>query len=119
MPIDDNTVTVGAWTVSLAGIATALRWIYNAFIGRMDRKEALLDEREKRINAYTDQRIDDLTKDVAALRDELSEWRELSAKQWTAIHMLAARVPPGDPVLGAAEQVLGKQIFSIIDRNPE
>lgn len=106
-------VTIGGTAISLTAIGAGIAWVYNAWFGRIDRREKQLDEREKHLQEYTDEQIDTLRAELAAMKGDLADLRDVANRQWAVIHMLVAKIDPTDPVLRAAEAFLGKRIFSV------
>lgn len=106
-------LTVGGLLAVLTALGAAIKWVWGAWVGRLDRREQLLEAAEQRQREYADQQFAEMRQELADMKRELADLRDVANRQWAVIHMLVAKIHPDDPVLKAAELFLGRKIFSV------
>lgn len=111
--MNDETWSVAGALAVLGAVGAALKWMWSAWFGRLDRREQLIEAAEARLRTETDAAMREMRAEIAAMKLQLDELRDVANRQWAVIHMLVAKVDPSDPVLRAAELVLGKRIFTV------
>lgn len=112
----DELLTVGRIMAVFGGVGAAVKWAWSAWFGRLDRREQLIEAAEERLRAANDARLASMEGEMRTMKAEVERLHDVASKQWAVIHMLVAKIDPADPVLKAAEGVLGKRIFSVMPR---
>lgn len=104
---------VGFTAISILGvIGGAIRWGWVQLTGRIDRRAAELDAREKAFEETRDNKIKLLEERIAHLSGEMQRIRDTVSKQRTAISLLVAKIArdePAAPELALVEKLLGDE----------
>lgn len=108
----------GVTLVSILGIiGAAIKFAWDRLVGRIDKRAADLDARERAFEESRDARVGILDAQVQRLADRLQTITDLVGRQRTAIHLLVARIArdePTAPELALVEKLLGDEFPAIL-----
>ncbi|QQN73180.1 hypothetical protein [Croceicoccus sp. YJ47] len=108
----------GFTAISVLGlIGGGLRFAWKQLTGRIDKRGAELDAREKAFEEMRDSRIRVLEAEVARMGDRLQQVMDTVGRQRTAIHLLVSKIArdePGAPELAHVQVLLGEEFPGIL-----
>ena len=108
----------GFTALSVLGlIGGGLRFAWKQLTGRIDKRGAELDAREKAFEEMRDSRIRVLEAEVARMGEQMQKIMETVSKQRTAIHLLVSKIArdePAAPELAHVQVLLGEEFPGIL-----